>query len=217
VMFSYWSYNTPLLAAACSNMSIYISLLQVLFDRMAVVLTAPRTAMLRALGLLRSAGYLVVACTNNWKSAMSDERDIYMSRFFDPHFDFIFESCVLGMRKPDPSIFRHILTDLNGANSWRVGGAPLTPNQCVFLDDLKVNLRAAASLGIDTIHVPTDYSSRVVEVDATASAAAGQRQILDTSPFPIALLQLSQLLGGIDVGLTATQITTVVSRVNAKL
>lgn len=56
----------------------------------------------------------------------------------------LFDGCVvsgeLGVAKPDPEIYRHLLT-----------AHGLTASSCVFIDDQPVNVAAAAALGFDAI------------------------------------------------------------------
>jgi putative hydrolase of the HAD superfamily len=57
-------------------------------------------------------------------------------------FEHVVESSKLGMRKPDPRIYQHAC-DLLG----------VTPEDCVYLDDLGINLKPARALGMRTIKV----------------------------------------------------------------
>jgi putative hydrolase of the HAD superfamily len=57
-------------------------------------------------------------------------------------FEHVVESSKLGMRKPDPRIYQHAC-DLLG----------VTPEECVYLDDLGINLKPARALGMRTIKV----------------------------------------------------------------
>jgi putative hydrolase of the HAD superfamily len=57
-------------------------------------------------------------------------------------FEHVVESSKLGLRKPDPRIYRHTC-DLLG----------VTPEECVYLDDLGINLKPARALGMRTIKV----------------------------------------------------------------
>lgn len=57
-------------------------------------------------------------------------------------FEHVVESSKLGLRKPDPRIYRHAC-DLLGVQ----------PEECVYLDDLGVNLKPARALGMRTIKV----------------------------------------------------------------
>jgi HAD superfamily hydrolase (TIGR01509 family) len=56
---------------------------------------------------------------------------------FDRHFEGVYASCRLGLRKPDPRFFTTILDDLGVA-----------PDQCLFVDDREVNCEAAGALGL---------------------------------------------------------------------
>jgi putative hydrolase of the HAD superfamily len=57
-------------------------------------------------------------------------------------FDAVVESSKVGCRKPETR-FYEIACDLVGVN----------PHECVFLDDLGINLKPAAALGMHTIKV----------------------------------------------------------------
>ena len=57
-------------------------------------------------------------------------------------FDHIIESAKIGLRKPDPRIYR-IMVEALGVD----------PANCVYLDDLGVNLKPAREMGMTTIKV----------------------------------------------------------------
>lgn len=57
-------------------------------------------------------------------------------------FDHYIESAVVGKRKPELDFYRHALSVVKAE-----------PHECVFLDDIGINLKAAQSLGIRTIRV----------------------------------------------------------------
>ncbi|MCK1545424.1 HAD-IA family hydrolase [Bradyrhizobium sp. 147] len=57
-------------------------------------------------------------------------------------FDHVIESAKIGLRKPDPRIYRLMLQTLK-----------VDPNNCVYLDDLGVNLKPAREMGMTTIKV----------------------------------------------------------------
>jgi len=59
-----------------------------------------------------------------------------------PYFDHFVESAALGIRKPDPEIFKHALEKM-GCKAEEVA----------FLDDIGSNLKAAQKLGIRCIRV----------------------------------------------------------------
>ena len=57
-------------------------------------------------------------------------------------FDHVIESAKIGLRKPDPKIYRMMLEALG-----------VDPKHCVYLDDLGVNLKPARDMGMTTIKV----------------------------------------------------------------
>jgi putative hydrolase of the HAD superfamily len=69
-------------------------------------------------------------------------------------FELVVESSKLGYRKPDPRIYRYAC-DLLG----------VAPEQCVYLDDLGVNLKPARDMGMRTIKVG-DPDVAITELEA---------------------------------------------------
>ena len=69
-------------------------------------------------------------------------------------FEHVVESSKLGWRKPDPRIYRHAC-DLLG----------VTPEECIYLDDLGINLKPARALGMRTIKVG-DPDEAIAELEA---------------------------------------------------
>ena len=57
-------------------------------------------------------------------------------------FEHVVESSKLNMRKPDPRIYRHACELLG-----------VSPQRCVYLDDLGINLKPARAMGMATIKV----------------------------------------------------------------
>jgi putative hydrolase of the HAD superfamily len=57
-------------------------------------------------------------------------------------FDHVIESAKIGLRKPDPRIYRMMVEALG-----------VDPGACVYLDDLGVNLKPAREMGMTTIKV----------------------------------------------------------------
>ncbi|MDE0234904.1 MAG: HAD family phosphatase [bacterium] len=98
-----------------------------------------RPRMLAAVRRLREEGLAVAAVTNNWKGLDAPS--------VADHFDVVVESCVEGVRKPEPEIYRITLARLGVA-----------PGEAVMLDDIGVNLKTALNMGMTTIKVtdPTD-------------------------------------------------------------
>ncbi|MEP6625272.1 MAG: HAD-IA family hydrolase [Acidimicrobiia bacterium] len=98
----------------------------------------PRAEMVTAIERIRAEGLRVGALTNNW--AASGERT-NGERHALP-FDAVVESAIEGIRKPDPGIYTLVCDRL-----------AVSPDECVFLDDLGVNLKPARALGMTTIKV----------------------------------------------------------------
>ena len=62
-------------------------------------------------------------------------------------FNHVIESAKIGLRKPDPRIYRMMVEALD-----------VDPGNCVYLDDLGVNLKPARDMGMTTIKV-VDFGS----------------------------------------------------------
>lgn len=69
-------------------------------------------------------------------------------------FEHVFESSRLGWRKPDPRIYRHACEMLG-----------VEPAQCIYLDDLGINLKPARAMGMRTIKVG-DPEVAIAELEA---------------------------------------------------
>ncbi len=114
---------------------------------LAVLAGAVRPAMVAALDTLKGAGFTLGCITNNVPSgegagmarsfAKAEEIAAIMARF-----DHVIESSKVGVRKPDPRIYE-MMCDALG----------VSPGQCVYLDDLGVNCKPAAAVGMHAIKV----------------------------------------------------------------
>jgi putative hydrolase of the HAD superfamily len=69
-------------------------------------------------------------------------------------FDHVIESAKIGLRKPDPRIYQMMIEAL-----------AVDPRNCVYLDDLGVNLKPAREMGMKTIKV-TGASQAIGELEA---------------------------------------------------
>ncbi|MGW8884022.1 HAD family hydrolase [Streptomyces sp. NPDC055749] len=83
---------------------------------------------------VRDAGVPVALLSNSWGHRYDREG-------WDELFDAVVISGEVGMRKPEPEIFRHTARLLGRR-----------PEECVFVDDLGRNVRAASALGMATVH-----------------------------------------------------------------
>jgi len=105
---------------------------------------------------LRSEGYRTAILTNNvkewgryWKSSIPLDL-----------FDLIVDSCDVGLRKPDPAIYRLTCERLEVA-----------PEGAVFLDDTRRHVEAARQVGLHGILVRDPWAA-LEELDAILDSAA---------------------------------------------
>ena len=112
-------------------------------DVLALLAGDVRPAMVRALDIVRAAGFATACLTNNVVSASSEPtpRQVEVAAIMD-RFDHVVESSKVGCRKPETR-FYEIACELLG----------VAPRECVFLDDLGINLKPAAAMGMRTIKV----------------------------------------------------------------
>ncbi len=113
-------------------------------DVMEVLSGAVRPEMVTALDRLKGQ-YRLGCITNNMRTPgypeegmLADERLGHVFRRFDQ----VIESALTGLRKPDPRIYRLACEKLEVA-----------PQACVYLDDLGINCKPAAALGMHAIKV----------------------------------------------------------------
>ena len=105
---------------------------------------------------LRAEGYRTAILTNNvrewgkyWKESIPLDE-----------FEVIVDSCDVGLRKPDPEIFRLTCQRLDVA-----------PEAAVFLDDTRRHVEAARSVGLHGILVRDPWEA-LAELDAILESAA---------------------------------------------
>jgi len=112
-----------------------------------------RPEMVEALRRIRAR--MKTGCiTNNF--AVADDQGPRMSdkSAIMELFHHVIESAKAGVRKPDPRIYR-MMTDALG----------VSPDRCVYLDDLGINLRPAREMGMRTIKVQ-DAARALDELEA---------------------------------------------------
>jgi putative hydrolase of the HAD superfamily len=100
---------------------------------------------------LRAKGLRTGLLSNSWGT------DGYPRDDFAALFDAVVISAEVGMRKPEPRIFRHV-AELLG----------LVPAECVFIDDAAANVDAAIACGMTGIwHThPADTAARLTQLFA---------------------------------------------------
>jgi putative hydrolase of the HAD superfamily len=98
----------------------------------------PNQEIVDAVAKLRANGVRVGVISNSWGM---EPYDPYQPLDLPTHFDAVVISGDVGIRKPDPAIYRLAAEKL---------GVPA--EECVFVDDLAGNLPAAQEAGMTTIH-----------------------------------------------------------------
>ena len=118
---------------------------------LAVLSGSIRAEMVRALDALKAAGYRLACITNNVPAGSGAGHGAGLSRSGDSknayeqvfaRFEHTIESSKAGVRKPDPKIYLMMCEQLG-----------LAPEACIYLDDLGINCKPAAALGMHAIKV----------------------------------------------------------------
>jgi epoxide hydrolase-like predicted phosphatase len=105
---------------------------------------------------LRAEGYRTAILTNNvseWGTFWRESIPLEL-------FDVVVDSCEVGLRKPDPAIFR--------LTCERLGVAP---EAAVFLDDTRRHVDAAREVGLHAILVEDPWAA-LMELDTVLESAA---------------------------------------------
>ena len=87
------------------------------------------------------ADFKLGCITNNVKPSSEENTDNETKEAMSI-FDHVIESSIAGIRKPNPEIYMMSCDALN-----------VSPDQCIYLDDLGINLKPARELGMTTIKV----------------------------------------------------------------
>jgi putative hydrolase of the HAD superfamily len=106
-----------------------------------------RPAMVAAIDWLKANSYRVGCITNNVPAGHGTQMSSTAEKAeaiaaIMARFDHVVESSKAGIRKPDPAIY-HLACEALG----------VAPEQCVYLDDLGINCKPAAALGMAAIKV----------------------------------------------------------------
>jgi epoxide hydrolase-like predicted phosphatase len=112
----------------------------------------PNEPMVELMSGLRERGLRMALLTNNvreweplWRSLLP----------VDEIFELVVDSAFVGMRKPEPGIYELTLARL---------GDP-APGECLFVDDVEVNVAAARKLGLAAVHF-RDNEQAIPEIEA---------------------------------------------------
>lgn len=118
-------------------------------DVLALLAGEVRPHMVAALDTIIESGLLTACLTNNVVSTSPTPTDrqqevsAIMSKFHH-----VVESSKVGCRKPEPRFYEIACELLN-----------VSPHECVFLDDLGINLKPAAAMGMRTIKVVDSFDA----------------------------------------------------------
>lgn len=116
-------------------------------DVLALLAGSLRPEMIAVLDGLKARGYRIACITNNVKTGSGagmarDQEKADAVAAVLARFEHVIESSEVGVRKPQPEIY-HMACDKLG----------LAPSDCVFLDDLGINLKPARAMGMGTVKV----------------------------------------------------------------
>ena len=106
-----------------------------------------RPEMVRAIDTVKRLGFLTACLTNNVLSEPKEDSTLDADKRVAiaailAKFDALIESSKVGVRKPEPSFYEIACSTVG-----------VSPDECVFLDDLGINLKPAAAMGMTTIKV----------------------------------------------------------------
>jgi putative hydrolase of the HAD superfamily len=121
-------------------------------DVLALLAGDIRPAMVTALMRIKNAGLVTGCITNNVPTgstsvligpgmAMTADKALAVAEIMT-QFDHVLESSKIGIRKPDPRIYQMMCDAID-----------VTPEHCIYLDDLGINCKPAAALGMHAIKV----------------------------------------------------------------
>ncbi|WP_077145825.1 HAD-IA family hydrolase [Sphingopyxis sp. KK2] len=135
---------------------------------LAVIAGAVRPDMVKALDTLKAKSFRIGCITNNVPGGKMGIKGAGMTRSEEAaievaaimaRFEHVIESSKAGVRKPDPAIYLMMCEKLG-----------VEPAECVYLDDLGINCKPAATLGMHAIKVTSGEQAL-----ADLSAALGIR------------------------------------------
>jgi putative hydrolase of the HAD superfamily len=108
-----------------------------------------------------NANFKTGCITNNLPAnaiGSASGRSLYVAEVMEL-FNHVIESAKIGLRKPDPRIYRMMVETLR-----------VDPAACVYLDDLGINLKPAREMGMTTIKV-TSAAQAIAELEAATGLA----------------------------------------------
>jgi epoxide hydrolase-like predicted phosphatase len=122
----------------------------------------PNEPMIGLMRDLRERGLRLALLTNNvreweplWRSMLP----------VDEIFELVVDSAFVGMRKPEPGIYELTLERMRALD----GLADLRPSECLFVDDVEVNVEAARELGFQVVRFRSNEQA-IADVEQAAAA-----------------------------------------------
>jgi putative hydrolase of the HAD superfamily len=113
----------------------------------------PERAMLDAVSAARAHGIRTALVSNSWGGRNYPVDD------FPALFDAVVISGEIGMRKPNRDIYEHAAKSVS-----------LPPEECVFVDDFRVNVEGARAAGMTAIH-HREPAATIAELEALFGVA----------------------------------------------
>jgi putative hydrolase of the HAD superfamily len=117
----------------------------------------PNEPMVELMRSLAARGLRMALLTNNvreweplWRSMLP----------VDEIFELVVDSAFVGMRKPEPEIYELTVERL---------GDGIAPGECLFVDDVEVNVEAARELGMSAVHFRSNDQA-IPEIEASIHA-----------------------------------------------
>ena len=117
----------------------------------------PNEELIEYMRELRGRGLRMAMLTNNvreWEPLWRAKLPV------DEIFELVVDSAFVGMRKPEPEIYELTIERLGGG---------IEASDCVFLDDVELNVEAAAALGMRAVR----FESNDQAIPAVEAALAG--------------------------------------------
>jgi epoxide hydrolase-like predicted phosphatase len=111
----------------------------------------PNEPMIELMREIQSSGRRMALLTNNvreWEPLWRGMLPV------DEIFELVVDSGFVGMRKPDPAIYELTLERLGGG---------VAAADCLFIDDLEINVDAARDLGMSAVHF-VDNEQAIVQI-----------------------------------------------------
>jgi putative hydrolase of the HAD superfamily len=118
----------------------------------------PNEPVIEVMREAKAAGMRMALLTNNVR-----EWEPYWRTMLpvDEIFELVVDSAFVDMRKPEPEIYELTLERLRAHDPDALGD--LQHSECLFVDDIEVNIEAAQALGIQTVHF-VENDSAIAEI-----------------------------------------------------